>query len=202
MVTGKLGPVSAVTPVSPVRTRERLLAAAAELTCADGWAAVTMGKLAAQVGVSRQTVYNELGSKPELAEALMLRETDLFARGVAEVLAAHPQHPVDGITAAFRHTLEAARTNPLLKTVLGAPHDDFLPLLTTQPEAVLTRAVSVVAPMLEQSYPDVGLGAGEWTVAVEALVRLLLSHLLQPTGSVEHAAGQMRWVVSRILGAR
>jgi AcrR family transcriptional regulator len=192
--------VSAVTHGSPVRTRERLLAAAAALTCADGWASVTMGKLAAQVGVSRQTVYNELGSKTELAEALMLRETDLFADGVAQVIAAHPGRPVDGITAAFRHTLEAARDNPLLKTVLGAPHEDFLPLLTTQPEAVLSRAVAAVAPMLERAYPGAGLGASEWTVAVEAFVRLLLSHLVQPTGSIEHATGQMRWVVARILG--
>ena len=196
--------MNAVTHASPARTRERLLSAAAELTCGDGWAAVTMGKLAAHVGVSRQTVYNELGSKADLAEALMVRETDLFARRVTEVLAAHPGHAVDGVTAAFRHTLEAARDNPLLKAVLGGPYggrDDLLPLVTTRPEAVLSRAVATLAPVLARCYPEVRLTDSEWAVTVEAFVRLLLSHLVQPTGSTEHAAGQMRWVIGRMLDA-
>jgi AcrR family transcriptional regulator len=196
--------VKAVTRPAPARTRDRLLDAAADLIAVDGWAAVTMGKLAAHVGVSRQTVYNELGAKAELAEALVLRETERFAERVTEVIAAHPGRPVDGVTAAFRQTLEAARVNPLILIALGCPHggrDDFLPLLTTRPEGVLERSVDTVAALLARSYPEVGLTLSEWRVAVEAFVRLLLSHLVQPSGSVAHASGQMRWVIGRMLGA-
>ena len=196
--------MKAVTHPAPLRTRDRLLDAAAELIAGEGWAAVTMGKLAAHVGVSRQTVYNELGSKAELAEALLLRETGRFAERVTEVVAAHPGHPVDGVTAAFRQTLEAARVNPLLLIALGCPkggREDFLPLLTTRPEGVLERSVDTVAALLARCYPEVGLTLSEWTVAVEAFVRLLLSHLVQPSGSVAHATGQMRWVIGRMLGA-
>ncbi|WP_410569521.1 TetR/AcrR family transcriptional regulator [Amycolatopsis sp. cmx-4-61] len=196
--------MKAVTPPASARTREKLLDAAAELIAGDGWAAVTMGKLAAHVGVSRQTVYNELGSKAELAEALLLRETERFAERVAEVVAAHPGRPVDGVTAAFRGTLEAARTNPLLLLALGCPkggRDDFLPLLTTRPEGVLGRSVDAVAALFARCYPEVGLTPSEWTVAVEAMVRLLLSHLVQPSGSVAQASGRMRWVIGRMLGA-
>ncbi|KDN22854.1 TetR/AcrR family transcriptional regulator [Amycolatopsis rifamycinica] len=196
--------MKAVTRPVPVRTRDRLLDAAADLIAVDGWAAVTMGKLAAHVGVSRQTVYNELGSKAELAEALVLRETERFAERVTEVVAAHPGRPVDGITAAFRQTLEAARANPLILIALGCPtggRDDFLPLLTTRPEGVLERSVDAVAALLARCYPEVGLTLSEWRVAVEAFVRLLLSHLVQPSGSAAHASGQMRWVIGRMLGA-
>jgi AcrR family transcriptional regulator len=195
--------VNAVTRPAPARTRDRLLDAAAVLVAEHGWAAVTMGKLAAHVGVSRQTVYNELGSKAELAEALLLRETERFAERVTEVVAAHPGRPADGVAAAFHQTLEAARTNPLLLIALGGPRngrDDFLPLLTTRPEGVLGRSVDAVAPLFARCYPEAGLTPSEWTVAVEAFVRLLLSHLVQPTGSVAHASGQMRWVIGRMLG--
>jgi len=195
--------VKAVTHPAPTSTREKLLAAAADVIQADGWTAVTMGKLAARVGVSRQTVYNELGSKAELAKALLLRETDRFAERVTGDVAAHPDRPVDGITAAFRHTLEAARANPLLQIALGGPQggrDDFLPLLTSEPEAVIERAVDTVAAVFEQAYPEVRLTASEWAVAVEAWMRLLLSHLVQPGGSAERATGQMRWVIGRMLG--
>jgi AcrR family transcriptional regulator len=196
--------VKAVTHPVPARTREKLLAAAADVIRADGWAAVTMGKLAAQVGVSRQTVYNELGSKAELAKALMLNETDRFVERVNDDVAAHPDDPVEGVTAAFRHSLEAAHANPLLEIALGGQQggrDDFLPLLTSQPEAVLGRAVEAVAAVFARSYPAVPLTASEWAVAVEAFVRLLLSHLVQPSGSAEHASGQMRWVIGRMLGS-
>ena len=57
-----------------VNTHERIVAAAAQLTTESGWAAITMTKLADRVGVSRQTVYNEIGSKPQLAEEMVLRE--------------------------------------------------------------------------------------------------------------------------------
>ncbi|MET8997394.1 TetR family transcriptional regulator [Amycolatopsis sp. NPDC004169] len=196
--------MKAVTHPAPVRTRDRLLDAAAGVIAADGWAAVTMGKLAAHVGVSRQTVYNELGSKAELAEALVLRETECFAVRLTEVVAAHPGRPVDGVTAAFGHTLEAAKANPLMLLALGCPKaggDDFLPLLTTRPEGVLERSVDTVAALFARCYPEVGLSLSEWAVAVEAFVRLLLSHLVQPSGSVAHATGQMRWVIGRMLGA-
>ena len=196
--------MNVVTSPAPIRTRERLLAAASALIAAEGWAAVTMGKLAAHVGVSRQTVYNELGSKAELAEVLVLRETSRFAERVTEVVAAYPGNPVDGVTAAFRRTLEAARGNPLLVVALGCPkggRDDFLPLLTTRPEGVLERSVDTVAALFARCYPEVRLSPSEWAVAVEAIVRLLLSHLVQPSGSVEHATGQMRWVIGRMLGA-
>ena len=55
-------------------TRDRIVAAAVEMTTSSGWAAVTMARLAEAVGVSRQTVYNEVGSKPALAEAMVLEE--------------------------------------------------------------------------------------------------------------------------------
>ena len=194
--------MNAVTHPAPARTREKLLAAAADVIEADGWAAVTMGKLAGRVGVSRQTVYNELGSKAELAKALMLRETDRFVARVLDDVAAHPDDPVDGVTAVFRHTLEAARANPLLEIALGGQQggrEDFLPLLTSQPEAVIERAVDAVAAVFARAYPGVRLTASEWAVAVEAWMRLLLSHLVQPSGSAEHATGQMRWVIGRML---
>ncbi|WP_290055283.1 TetR family transcriptional regulator [Amycolatopsis solani] len=196
--------MKAVTHPAPARTRERLLAAAEDVIAADGWAAVTMGKLAAHVGVSRQTVYNELGSKAELAQALMLAETDRFVARVSADVDAHPDDPVEGVTAAFRHTIEAARANPLVGIALGGAQggrDDFLPLLTSQPEAVLGRAVEAVAAVFAGAYPQVRLTPSEWAVAVEAFVRLLLSHLVQPSGSAEHASGQMRWVIGRMLGS-
>ena len=61
-------------PVAQATTGERILATAAEMTAEVGWSGVTMAALAERVGVSRQTVYNEWGSRDRLAEAMVLRE--------------------------------------------------------------------------------------------------------------------------------
>jgi len=58
--------------------RERVVEAGVALTLEAGWARVTMGTVADRVGVSRQTVYNEVGTKAGLAEAMILHELDRF----------------------------------------------------------------------------------------------------------------------------
>ena len=74
-------------------THERIVSAASELTAEAGWSAITMAKLAERVGVSRQTVYNEIGTKNALAEAIILAE--LGALLLAVVNTAFDAHPGD-----------------------------------------------------------------------------------------------------------
>ena len=74
-------------------TRERVVDAAVRLTAQIGWSQVTMARLAQEVGVSRQTVYNEVGTKPGLAEAMILRELDRFLASVTVAFDEHPDDP-------------------------------------------------------------------------------------------------------------
>src|SRR6476661_4122302 len=87
-------------------TRERVVDAAVRLTSEVGWSQVTMAKLADVVGVSRQTVYNEIGTKPGLAEAMILRELDRFLGVVSLAFDEHPDDLVEAIRVASRTVLE------------------------------------------------------------------------------------------------
>src|SRR6516225_137550 len=51
-------------------SRERLLSAAVERLCQDGYASVSVEDIAAAAGVSRVTFYRHFGGKAELAVAL------------------------------------------------------------------------------------------------------------------------------------
>ena len=77
--------------------RDRIVVAATQLTTAEGWASVTMSRLADIVGVSRQTVYNEIGTKPALAEAMILNELALFLDEVDQAFTAHPDDLIEAI---------------------------------------------------------------------------------------------------------
>src|ERR1700726_1370971 len=91
--------------------RERLLDAAAALICADGWNAVTMARVADAVGVSRQSVYKEIGSKTALGEAVVTRETDRVLAGVIGQLRAHGADAASGIPAAAEYVLRTGARN-------------------------------------------------------------------------------------------
>ena len=181
-------------------TRERIVAEAAVLTTGAGWAGVTMAKLADRVGVSRQTVYNEIGGKEQLAEAMILAELDRFLAAVESAFDRHPDDLPEAIRAAAGGVLELAQDNRLLHAVVSATHGadtELLPLLTTHAESLLAAAKLVVA---ERVAPyDVPLDDAHLEAAIDAVVRVVLSHVMQPSGPPDRTATDIAWIAARVL---
>ena len=181
-------------------TRERLVDAAVRLTTEDGWAQVTMARLADEVGVSRQTVYNEIGTKPRLAEAMILRELDRFLEVVSVAFDSHPTDLVEAIREAGRSVLETSHDNPLLHAVVSATHGadtELLPLLTTHSGSLLAAAKEVV--MLRVAPYDIRLDPAQLEAAIDMVVRVVLSHVMQPSGSPAQTADDIAWIADRVL---
>jgi AcrR family transcriptional regulator len=184
--------------------RERVLDVTAAMICADGWHAVTMARVADEVGVSRQSVYNEIGGKTELGEAVIARETDRVLAGVAERLRAHGPDATAGIPDAAGYVLRTSADNPLIKAILLGAHGgdtSLLPLLAIRPEPVLGRAVAAVRTQARALYGGLPLPAGTIDQLSEVVVRLTLSHLMQPTGPIDEAVAQIRTLVEVVLPA-
>ncbi|MFS3127598.1 TetR family transcriptional regulator [Nocardioides sp. Bht2] len=180
--------------------RERIVRAAATMTMAQGWAAVTMAKLADVVGVSRQTVYNEIGGKPALAEAMVLDELARFLSLVNKAFADHPNDLVKAIEGASRAVLEHADDNTLLHAIVSATHGadtELLPLLTTNSQSLLGVAKAVVAEFVTNQ--DTGLTPAQLDVAIDMVVRVVLSHVMQPTASPAETAAGIAWMADRVL---
>ncbi|MDQ0789084.1 AcrR family transcriptional regulator [Streptomyces sp. B3I7] len=109
--------------------RESLLDAAFAALTSRPWTAVRMVDVAAAAGVSRQTLYNEFGSKEGLSRALVRREADGYLTGVERVLAS----PADGrerLAAIAEWTLAATRGNPLVRAMLTGCWSERLPAPT------------------------------------------------------------------------
>ncbi|MFI1162712.1 TetR/AcrR family transcriptional regulator [Streptomyces sp. NPDC020801] len=109
--------------------RESLLDAAYSALARRPWSAVRMVDVAAAAGVSRQTLYNEFGSKEGLARALVRREADGYLAGAERALAT-PSDPREKLTAAAEWTASAARGNALVKAMLTGCWSERLPSLT------------------------------------------------------------------------
>ena len=183
--------------------RERLLDAAVVLICTDGWSAVTMGRVADAVGISRQSVYKEIGSKIALGEAVVARETETVLAGVIGELRAYGTDAASGIPAAAEYVLRTGTDNPLVKAILvgAAGGDELLQLLAVRPDAVLGRAIAVVRDEARARYGTLGLTADTLDQLSEIVVRLTLSHLMQPTSPIEQAVAQVRTLIQAALAA-
>lgn len=191
---------SAPAPGTAATTHDRVVAAAVRLTAELGWSQVTMARLAEDVGVSRQTVYNEVGTKPGLAEAMIQRE---LARFLDVVTLAFDEH-ADDLVAAIRQSalsvLEHAQDNQLLHAVVSATHGadtELLPLLTTHAESLLTAAKLVIAERVAP-YP-LDLGPVHLDAAIDMVVRVVLSHVMQPSASPTETADDIAWIAARVL---
>ncbi|MGS2614715.1 TetR family transcriptional regulator [Micromonospora sp. LZ34] len=171
------------------RLRDHIVVAARALTVDRGWDSVRMGAVATAAGVSRQTVYNEFGSKGGLAEVLARREVDRFVADVRAALDAHGTDVRAGAYAAIAHTLAEAAANPLIKAILTSARggsDELLPYLTTRSGLVLTEATGALLDWVATLMPGadpVALG-----FAADTVVRLVVSHIVLPGAPVEQTA--------------
>lgn len=162
------------------QVRERALEVAHQLTVDHGWDKVRVSEVAERTGVSRPTLYHEFGDKQGLGEALVLRETEGFLIGVAAALEQYGDDLAAGVAAAVGYTLAQADASPVLRATLTSARgsDGLLPALTTRSAPVLLAASSVLGAWFAEHRPD--LPPDVVAEAVDALVRLTVSHLVLP----------------------
>lgn len=192
--------MTAAEPHGPLR--ERIIESAADLTTRRGWPSLTMSGVAAAAGVSRQTVYNEVGSKPQLAQAVVMRELADFLAIVNRAFDRHPDDPVAAIREAVSDILESADRNPLVREILSGTSEvnaDLLPLLTTRSGDVLEMAHDVVLARLRPLTRH--LDDSHRNAAVDVIVRTVLSHVTRPVMRPEAAADDVAWAAGRMLCA-
>jgi AcrR family transcriptional regulator len=145
--------------------RDRLLDAGREELRGRAWAQVTMADIAAAGGVSRQTLYNEFGTRDEFGQALVIRESSRLLDG---------GEPPECF-------LTIATSDPFVRLLLG---DDgtggLLPLVTTQSRPVLEWASRRVADAIRVHWPQAA--SVDLDALADTLVRLAISHVTAPSG--------------------
>ncbi|PSJ63709.1 TetR/AcrR family transcriptional regulator [Pseudaminobacter soli (ex Li et al. 2025)] len=82
-------------PRSHSAKRTSILEAAARVFCQEGFGGANIDLIAAEAGVSRQTVYNHHGDKDNLFLAVVKDITDRMNAGLFATLATFPDHPKD-----------------------------------------------------------------------------------------------------------
>ncbi|WP_338672852.1 TetR/AcrR family transcriptional regulator [Streptomyces sp. SCSIO 30461] len=139
--------------------REALLYAALTALSELPWSGIRMVDVAVAAGVSRQTLYNEFGSKEGLARALVRREADSYIHGIDRILSrGRAADCAERLAVIAEWTVSEARARPLLYALLTGCWGERLPA----PRAGLSVSRAVVPA---QRRADAGHPAPEELVA-------------------------------------
>ena len=132
---------------------------------------------------------------------MILRELERFLGVVSVAFDEHPTDLVAAIGTASRRVLENAQDNALLHAVVSATHGadtELLPLLTTHAESLLAAAkVVVVVP--RRAVRHRADAEAELDAAIDMVVRVVLSHVMQPTDTPAKTADDIAWIAERVL---
>ncbi|MCW3038924.1 MAG: Transcriptional regulator, TetR family [Solirubrobacterales bacterium] len=177
------------------RLRGRVLDGADDLLRGRPWPAISMADIAKAGGVSRQTVYNEFGSREAFAQEYVLREADRFLAAVRDCVLGRTVDPRGAVEAAFALFLEAAAERPRLRAITsGDGTDGLLALVTTEGGPVMAIATATLADVMRTGWPQAPEAGTE--LLAQTLVRLAISHAALPAGPAEVTAA----AVTRLFG--
>jgi AcrR family transcriptional regulator len=143
-------------------TRERILAATAEVLGRNGTTKLSLSEVALRAGVSRPTLYRWFASKKELLDAFVVWERQYYERAVAEATADLPA--CERLDAALQVIVEYQQSYPGLR------------MIDIEPAQVIKR-LSRIIPLMRARLERLATGP-EPGLAVATAVRVAMSHYL------------------------
>ncbi len=159
--------------------RDSVLDAMRDLLLTRDWSAITLADVARSAGISRQTIYNEFGSRQGLAQGYALRLADRLVDAIHAALDANVGNIYEAFLAGFRSFFAESASDPLVISLLsGVAKPDLLQLITTDSAPIITRASARLGSALTQTW--VATSDEDAGVLARAIVRLALSYVSMP----------------------
>ena len=165
-------------PPLPAANLDACLDAAARCFARHGVSRTTVPDVARELGVSRTTVYRQVGTVDELARLLFARELHRLLAVVPQRLGA--ETAVDAIVGVASLIVTYARQHPVLAKILDDEPEVAGSYLTTGLPDLVARVVPVVAPVLDRAAAEGAIARRDPEVLAEWLVRLITSLVLVP----------------------
>jgi AcrR family transcriptional regulator len=182
-VTGPRDPRSAqripYAEASRVLLRDSILDGMREMLLSRDWSSITLSDVARAAGISRQTIYNEFGSRQGLAQGYALRLADRLVDQIEDAIVGNVGDVYAAFLQGFRDFFAESAADPLVISLLtGGTKPDLLQLITTDSGPIITRA----SQRLTETFMNSWVRASEEDAGVlaRAIVRLAMSYVSMP----------------------
>ncbi|ULN44264.1 TetR family transcriptional regulator [Mycolicibacterium crocinum] len=159
--------------------RDSVLDAMREELLTKDWSAITLSDVARTAGVSRQTIYNEFGSRQGLAQGYALRLADRLVDAIGAAISSNVGDVLAAFTEGFRVFFTESAADPLVISLLtGVAKPDLLQMITTDSAPIITRASAKLTEAFMNSW--VSASEEDSGVLARAIVRLAMSYVSMP----------------------
>ncbi len=175
--------------------RESVLDALGDLLRQRDWSAVTMSDVSRRAGVSRQTLYNEFGSRQGLAQGYALRLALRLADSVNDAIYANVGDIHGALHQGFAAFFAESAADPMVISLLTGEAKPELMRLVTVDSALIVLPASA---RLTESFANSWVAASEEDAAILArsIVRLAMSYVSMPPESDHDVALDMARLLS------
>ncbi len=164
---------------SRVLLRDSILDGMRELLTARDWSSITLSDVAKTAGISRQTIYNEFGSRQGLAEGYALRLADRLVDAVDHAIDANVGDVYAAFLQGFRAFFTESAADPLVISLLtGGTKPDLLQIITTDSGPIITRCSERLTATFQHSW--VRASDEDAGILARAVVRLCMSYVSMP----------------------
>jgi AcrR family transcriptional regulator len=164
---------------SRVLLRDSILDGMRDLLLTRDWSAITLADVARAAGISRQTIYNEFGSRQGLAQGYAMRLADRLVDEVDHAIRHNEGDMYSAFLEGFRAFFAESASDPLVISLLtGEAKPDLLQLITVDSAPIITHCsqrltTSFAESWVKHSDQDAG-------VLARAIVRLCMSYVSMP----------------------
>ncbi len=164
---------------SRVLLRDSILDGMRDLLTTRDWSSITLTHVASAAGISRQTIYNEFGSRQGLAQGYAMRLADRLVDAVENAITGNVGDIYAAFLEGFRDFFAESASDPLVISLLsGDTKPDLLQLITTDSGPIISHCsarltTTFVTSWVRTSEEDAG-------VLARAIVRLAMSYVSMP----------------------
>ncbi|PXX05692.1 TetR family transcriptional regulator [Mycolicibacterium moriokaense] len=164
---------------SRVLLRDSILDGMREMLVSRDWSSITLSDVAKAAGISRQTIYNEFGSRQGLAQGYALRLADRLVDQIEDAIGGNTGDIYAAFLQGFRDFFAESAADPLVISLLtGTTKPDLLQLITTDSAPIITRCSERLTETFMHSW--VRTSQEDAGVLARAIVRLAMSYVSMP----------------------
>jgi AcrR family transcriptional regulator len=165
-------------PAVPPERLDPYLDAAAACFARFGITRTRVPDVAAEAGVSRVTIYRQVGTIEDMARLLLARDLHRLLEFVPAAL--DGRAGPDAVVAVVEFIVDHARSHPVLAKVIADEPHVLGPVLVSDLGTVAERVADVVAPLLDQLMASGQLAQRDPRILADWLVRQTVTLILAP----------------------
>jgi AcrR family transcriptional regulator len=164
---------------SRVLLRDSILDGMREMLVIRDWSQITLSDVAKAAGISRQTIYNEFGSRQGLAQGYAMRLADRLVDQIHTAINNNTGDVYAAFLQGFRDFFLESAADPLVISLLtGTSKPDLLQLITTDSAPIINHCSERLTESFMTSW--VRCSEEDAGVLARAIVRLAMSYISMP----------------------